>query len=64
MKIPLLRELNKSCVQKFYDDFAPTELIFAIEFQINQWQIKIMERQRMQPQRGKIIIEKRKRNKQ
>ncbi len=29
-------ELNKSCVQKFYDDFAPTELIFAIENQINQ----------------------------
>ena len=38
-------ELNKSCVQKSYDDFAPTELIFAIENPIYQWQIKIMESQ-------------------
>ena len=37
-------ELNKSCVQKFYDDFAPTELIFfAIENQIDQLLYQLYE---------------------
>lgn len=36
-------ELNKSCVQNFYDDFAPTEHIFAIENQIDQLVYQLYE---------------------
>lgn len=35
--------LNKSYVQKFYDDFAPTELIFVIENQIDQLVYQLYE---------------------
>ena len=36
-------ELNNACAQKFYDDFAPTEPIFAIERQIDQLVYELYE---------------------